>query len=159
MWRWGVAALLLGAVAGQGKAGEGHRTGFTPYGQVDRPDGTHREMLVESAALAALRLGEGFAEGGVILMESHLPTGGIGSIFAKRREGGGWAYGTFRPGETMAAFRPSGACAGCHRAAEATGGSFTRPMLEAFVATGEVQRRRCERSGRAPCGPEVYGGR
>ena len=144
-----VACLLTGAAAG-------HRDGFTLYGRVDRPDGTYREMLVETRALDAMRAGREPGEGWAILMESRLASGGITSIFAKRREAGGWEYGAFREGGTIADFDGRGPCAGCHRAAEGQGGTFTRPMLRAFMASGAVQRRSCERGGRAPCEAGVY---
>lgn len=157
-----VAAVLLAVSAvlgGLAVAQVDHTAGFTRYARVDRADGTYREMLIDDATLAALRAGRPPEEGATILMESYYSPGEIGSIFARRLENGRWLYGSFRPGEPLPAVASRPQCALCHRGAEATGGTFTLPMLERFARTGTVQRTDCDRSGRTPCDPPVYSGR
>jgi hypothetical protein len=133
-----------------------HTTGFVRYARVDRTDGTYREMLADEATVAALRAGAPPADGATILMESFSRPGEIGTIFAKRRDGRRWLYGSFAPGEQLPEFRPRPQCSGCHRAADATDGTFTLPMLQRVAVTGALQRMHCSQSGRTPCSASVY---
>ncbi|MGK6314983.1 hypothetical protein [Neorhizobium sp. DT-125] len=147
-------ALISGAAAAFAVVADNHSSGFTRYARVDRPDGTYRNMLVDNASLEALRRG-GPAETMTILMESFSDDD-LTTVFVKRRKEGRWTYGSIRPGEGLDAFRPSPPCATCHRAAGASDGTFTRPMLEGFVKTGAEQQTYCDRPGRSPCSPDVY---
>lgn len=151
------AALLFACELGAAAfAVTDHTAGFTRYAHVDRSDGAYREVLVDDATLAALRAGRGIRDGATILMESYYSPGTIGSIFAKRRDGGRWLYGSFQPGAALPAFAPRPQCAACHRAAEKSDGTFTAAMLERFVETGSIQRIACDRAGRTPCDPATY---
>ncbi|WP_205602565.1 hypothetical protein [Chelativorans alearense] len=135
-----------------------HTTGFARYARVDRADGSYREMLVDAATLNALQANTPLPEGATILMESYYRPGEIGSIFAKRFEGGRWLYGSFRSGEPLPTFSPMPQCAGCHRAAGASEETFTLRMLERFAQTGALQQTHCNRAGRAPCEASIYSG-
>jgi hypothetical protein len=141
------------AAAGIAWSAPDHTAGFVRYAHVDRPDGAYREMLVDEATL---RAGGRAVEGGTILMESYYTPDVVGSVFARRWQGGRWLYASFRPGEPLPEFRPLPQCATCHRAAEATGGTFTQAMLERFAAGGKLRQAFCDRPGRSPCPPEVY---
>lgn len=151
-----IPVLLLIAYAGVVLAEADHRTGFVRYARVDRADDTYREMFIDEATLDALRSGRPLSDGATILMESHYQPGEIGSVFAKRRENGRWLYESFGPGEALPEFQPRPQCSGCHRAAAASDGMFTLRMLQRFVAAGEPQHAKCERSGRVPCDVSVY---
>lgn len=152
-----VVVILLARAGGVVLAQSDHTAGFTRYAQVQRSDGTYRAMLADRALLAALRSGAPPPEGATILMESYYRPGEIGSIFAKRLEGGRWLYASFQPGEPIPDFAPRPQCDLCHRAAEDRGGTFTLPLLARFAEEGELQRTLCPRSGRRPCRASVYG--
>jgi hypothetical protein len=130
-----------------------HRAGFVQYARVDRPDDTFRTMLVDEASLVALRRGD--TSDMTILMESY-SDGEMSSIFVKRREGGRWNYGAIRLGETLDMFRPGPQCSSCHRAAQSADGMFTQALLRRFIASGEIARAYCDRSGRSPCPLDEY---
>jgi hypothetical protein len=149
------ALLLLLPPLAPGAAAPRHEEGFLRYARVDRGSGEWREMLVDAGALPALRDGRAIPDGTTILMESVSAQGDLGSIFAKRWDGERWRYGSFRPGGTLADFLPRSQCVGCHEAA-AEGGTFTRPLLAAFAASGAVQRRFCDAPGRRPCPDGTY---
>lgn len=157
-----VILTILAVAAGQMAVAEtdedGHRAGFSYYGQVDRGDGTYRQMLVDDRTLRAMQEDEPLGDGATILMESYYRPGEIGSIFAKRFEGGRWLYGSFGEGEPMPAFSPRPQCSFCHRTANDLEGTFTLPMLERFARTGVPQRTSCGRTGRSPCKASVYAG-
>jgi hypothetical protein len=155
------AIVVLGlplSISGMALAFVDHTSDFVRYARVDRADGTYREMLVDEATITALRAGTALTDGATILMESYSRPGEISTIFAKRRDGGRWLYGSFARGEPMPAFRPRPQCSGCHRAADATDGTFTLPMLQRFTMTGTLQRARCEQFGRTPCHGSIYQG-
>lgn len=134
-----------------------HRSGHTVYARVERPDGTHRAMLVDNVSRDAMRRGTVAADLR-ILMESFAGDR-LTSVFVKRRQRGEWVYGAIRPGETVEAFRPGPHCAACHRDASDRDGMFTQDMLRAFVAEGRMQVAFCDLPGRSPCEREVYGRR
>jgi hypothetical protein len=151
--RCGPMAALGLLAAGIAWPASDHTEGFARYAHVGRPDGAYREMLADEAML---RAGGRAVEGGTILMESYYTPGVVGSVFAKRWQGGRWLFASFRPGEPLPEFRPLPQCATCHRAAAATGGTFTRAMLERFAADGKRRQAFCGRPGRPPCPPDVY---
>lgn len=144
------------AAAGIAWSASDHTAGLARYAHVGRPDGAYREMLVDEMTLVAFRAGGRAVEGSTILMESYYTPGVVGSVFAKRWQGGRWLYASFRPGEPLPEFRPLPQCTACHRAAEATAGTFTQAMLERFATGGRLQRTFCDRPGRSPCLPAVY---
>jgi hypothetical protein len=131
-----------------------HRSGFTAYARVERPDDTYRIMLVDDGALSRIREGRSM-DGATILMESYAGAR-ITSVFVKRKELGRWTYGAVRPGEGLGAFRPGPHCATCHKAVSHRDGMFTADMLKGVAVTGDIQQAFCDRPGRSPCEADVY---
>jgi hypothetical protein len=161
MWRGRLAAFLSGGTAAAlgpsfpaASESAPHRSGFTVYARVVRPDDTYRVMLVDDASLTRIREGRSM-DGATILMESYAGRR-MTSVFVKRREQGRWSYGAVRPGEGLEAFRPGPHCASCHRSVQDRDGMFTADMLKGFAVSGEIQAAFCDLPGRSPCGADVY---
>lgn len=148
--------LLLVALMSAALAEGAHTVGYERYARVDRADGTYREMYIPTASAEALRKGEPMPTGTIIQMETYYSPGSLSTIFVKQWNGKEWLWGSYSAGAPMPAFGPDMSCTSCHRRSAEVEGTYTKPMLDAYLKGAGEQVTTCDRSGRTPCGPEVY---
>lgn len=130
---------------------------FRHYATVERTDGSYRQMFIDETTLAVWTPDAPLPANAFFVMETYVIPDREGTNFtAQMGEDGTFTYGSFSPSRPSFATRRDGSCASCHRGAEDAAGTYTLPMLEVAVIQGQVLTTVCDRSGRAPCGPEVY---
>jgi len=153
-----------------------YRDRLVHYATIDRSDGVSRDLYISPQALDAVRAGErlpdrtlvvieafatsGRGEDGRLIRETADPeihlaearsTWEIADLAATSRVGD-WNFSALdaRDGSIVTE-TPLNDCFSCHEGASSRNFLFSEPLLEAFVATDEVQYLFCQRTGRSRC--------
>jgi hypothetical protein len=129
---------------------------FRHYATVHRTDGTYRQMFITEETLSNWQQSEALPSDAFIVMETYYTPEVESTNFTKLLTEDEFHYGSFSPNRPNFDTRPNNSCMSCHSGAADALGTFTLPMLQAAVNEGLVTQTLCDRSGRTPCGDEVY---
>ncbi len=153
-----------------------YREEYINYARIGRPDGTVRHMYIQEGAYQALREGDVFPPGTIILMDSHsaernadgsvgrvsdeIVAGVLNNVFVMQKSERAleevdfaaeqWDYYWFRgTGELFS--RSSTSCVVCHSGTDHTDSVFTLRDLREAHEIGRYHYRECDLPGRQPC--------
>lgn len=153
-----------------------YRVRLVHYATIDRADGISRDLYISAQALPSIREGQDLPERTLVVIEAFESRGRdedgrlirtradpeihvaearstwqIADLAATSRVGS-WNFGAF-DARDGAVWHDAGLndCFSCHESVSTRNFLFSQPLLEAFVETGEVQYRFCQRSGRSRC--------
>lgn len=152
------------------------RQTFIHYATVERNDGHVRRLWVSPNALEALAQGQDFPERSMFLIEAFLTEGYDSAnhpilgefdpeIHASERRttwkledmrttsrSGDWNFAAFDESANGVSIAEGiNDCFSCHEGAAGREFTFSLPLLQAYLATGEVQYRFCNQPGREIC--------
>jgi hypothetical protein len=151
------------------------RQTFIHYATVERNDGYTRRLWISPNALSALVAGQTFPERTMILIEAFLTAGYdaagqpvLGAldpeIHASERRttweladmrttsrDGDWNFAAFDSATGDSLAEGINDCFSCHEGAAGREFTFSLPLLRAYLETGQVQQRYCDRPGREIC--------
>jgi len=160
--RWVIVALgvlfAAGVTAREGATpSDNYGLDLVHYTTVERSDGTYRRMLIERAALDAVRETGTIPDGTRILMETYYNPGELSTVFHKQKSGERWRYGSFNGlGEPNLRVGVGLSCLTCHTGAAETDLTFTKPSVIAVAKGAAPTVQTCDRGGRRPCALHLY---
>jgi hypothetical protein len=148
-----------------------YRETFAHYMTVERIDGTTRHLYINQYALENMQAGEPLPEGTQLIIEAYdtMDTLTDDDLFpfihmSEKRDTwareeiassvtlNGWNFDTFETDTRNPSDENRSNCFTCHdTSAFDTDFVFSRPFINRYQQTGEVQRFYCNRADRLPC--------
>ncbi len=126
------------------------------YAQVDKNGNYFRRMFMDTSSFFVTANTGEIPDQAIIAMETWFGDN-QSTVFYRTKNKGAWLSGSF--GSSSPDFsnpRSINSCNNCHRIAESTDFSFTRPLISRAFQENEIQFIECDMGPTGPCDLETY---